>query len=128
MTAGVHSFARIAIAGAGALGSYYGARLALAGQDVRLLMRRHAAAVRARGLTLREKDGVRHLSSVAAFTRPEEIGPVDLVVITLKATANASIAGLLPPLLNERTSVLTLQNGLGNEELIASIVGAKRVL
>ncbi len=118
----------IAIVGAGAIGSYYGARLALAGNHVRFLMRSELAAVRGRGLTLREKDATRHLAPVAAFATSEEIGPVDLVVVTLKTTANAALASLLPPLLQADTAVLTLQNGLGNEELIASLVGAERVL
>lgn len=121
-------FSRIAIVGAGALGGYYGARLALAGQDVRFLLRSELAAVRARGLTLREKDATRHLARVAAFGTTAEIGPVDLVIITLKTTANGSLAALLPPLLHERTAVLTLQNGLGNEELLAGLIGADRVL
>jgi 2-dehydropantoate 2-reductase len=121
-------FSRIAIVGAGALGCYYGARLALAGHDVRFLMRSGLTEVRSRGLTLREKDGTRRLDRVTAFARPEEIGPVDLVIITLKATANASLPTLLPPLLGSRTAVLTLQNGLGNEEDIAALIGAERVL
>jgi len=124
----VSRISSIAIVGAGALGSYYGARLALAGSDVRFLMRGELAAVRERGLTLREKDATRHLAHVAAFATPAEIGPVDLVIITLKTTANASLASLLPPLLHGRTAVLTLQNGLGNEERIADLVGAERVL
>src|SRR3954468_783382 len=118
----------IAIVGSGALGSYYGARLALAGNDVRFLMRGELAAVRERGLTLREKDGTHHLENVAAFATPEEIGAVDLVFITLKTTANAELARLLPPLLGPGTLVVTLQNGLGNEENVASVVGEQRVL
>jgi len=77
---------------------------------------------------LREKDATRHLDHVAAFATAAEIGPVDLVIVTLKTTANASLPVLLPPLLGPRTAVITLQNGLGNEELIASLVGAERVL
>jgi 2-dehydropantoate 2-reductase len=118
----------IAVVGAGAIGSYYGARLALAGHDVRFLMRSDLARVRAHGLTLREKDATRHLSNVSAFGRVEDIGPVDLVVVALKTTSNAALPSLLPPLLHAHTAILTLQNGLGNEELIASFVGAHRVL
>ncbi len=121
-------FPRVAIVGAGALGSYYGARLALAGQDVRFLLRSELPAVRERGLTLREKDATRHLANVAAFGTAAEIGPVDLVIITLKTTANGSLAAWLPPLLQQHTAVLTLQNGIGNEELLAGLVGAERVL
>lgn len=120
--------ASIAIVGAGAIGSYYGARLALAGADVRFLVRGDLAHVRAHGLTLREKDAMRRLERVAAFATTAEIGPVDLVVVALKTTTNASLANLLPSLLGSETAVLTLQNGLGNEELIAGLVGAERVL
>lgn len=119
---------RIAIIGAGALGSYYGARLALTGLPVRFLMRSDLSAVRAHGLTLREKDATRRLEHVEAFATTAEIGEVDLVLITLKTTANAALAALLPPLIGANTIVVTLQNGLGNEELVASIVGEHRVL
>ena len=118
----------IAIVGAGALGCYYGARLTLAGSDVRFLLRSDLAHVRAHGLTLREQDATRHLPTVAAFATPEEIGPVDFVLVTLKTTNNAELPRLLPPLLGAHTAVVTLQNGLGHEELIASLVGAERVL
>ncbi len=117
----------IAIVGAGAIGSYYGARLALAGADVRFLLRSDLAHVRTHGLTLRERETTRRLARVAAFGSTMEIGPVDLAIIALKTTANATLATLLPPLLRPDTTVLTLQNGLGNEEAIAGIVGAARV-
>ncbi len=119
---------RIAIVGAGAIGCYYGARLALAGEDVRFLMRSDLDAVRAHGLTLREKDATRRLAPVAAFARADEIGPVDLVVVALKTTANGALPTLLPPLLKPDTVILTLQNGLGNEEFISALVGERRVL
>jgi 2-dehydropantoate 2-reductase len=118
----------IAIVGAGAIGCYYGARLALVGNDVRFLMRSDLEHVRAHGLTLRERDGTRRLERVAAFGTTAEIGPVDLVLVTLKTTANGALATLLPPLLHRDTVVVTLQNGLGNEELLAALVGAERVL
>jgi 2-dehydropantoate 2-reductase len=118
----------IAMVGAGAIGGYYGARLALAGADVRFLLRSDLAQVRAHGFLLREKDATHHLAKPAVFASPNDMGPVDLVIVALKTTANASLASLLPPLLHAGTAVLTLQNGLGNEELIASLVGAERVL
>jgi 2-dehydropantoate 2-reductase len=121
-------FRSIAIIGAGALGSYYGARLALAGADVRFLMRSDLDHVRAHGIVLHEKDATRRLEKPAVFAQPEKIGPVDLVIVTLKTTANTSLATLLPPLLGPHTAVLTLQNGLGNEELIAALIGGERVL
>lgn len=118
----------IAIVGAGALGGYYGTRLALAGNDVRFLLRSDLAPVRAEGITLRERDGIRRLERVAAFATTTEIGPVDVVLVTLKTTQHAALTGLLPPLLGADTLVVTLQNGLGNEERIAAQAGAERVL
>jgi 2-dehydropantoate 2-reductase len=118
----------IAIIGTGAIGGYYGVRLALSGADVRFLLRRDLAHVREQGFTLRERDGVRKLERVAAFGRTEDIGPVDYVLVTLKTTANAELPGLLAPLLGPQTRVVTLQNGLGNEEAMAAMVGGERVL
>ncbi len=102
--------------------------MALAGVDVRFLLRSDLSYVRAHGLTLRERDATRRLERVAAFATAEEIGPVDVVLVTLKTTANPSLATLLPPLVRADTVVVTLQNGLGNDEVLADIVGAERVL
>ncbi len=122
----VHS---IAILGAGAIGTYYGVLLGRAGADVRFLLRSDLDAVRQRGsMRIREHDRVSELRPAAVFGSAAEIGPVDLALVTLKTTANAELARMLPPLLGERTLVLTLQNGLGSDELIASLVGAERVL
>jgi 2-dehydropantoate 2-reductase len=117
----------IAVIGAGALGSYYGAKLARQGADVRFLMRADLDAVRRDGLTVREQ-GEEWSLPAQAFGSTPEIGPVDLVLIGLKTTANADLDRLIPPLLHERTLLLTLQNGLGNEELLAKRWGAERVL
>jgi len=124
----VAEFNSIAIVGSGALGTYYGARLALAGCDVRFLMRNDLAHVRAHGVKLVDDAGSHALFPVKAFGTTAEIGPVDLVFITLKTTVNYELARLLPPLLHDQTLVVTLQNGLGNEELLASLVGAGRTM
>ncbi len=68
------------------------------------------------------------LPQVQAFGSTEEMGPADLVIITLKATGNSALDALIPPLLAKHTSILTLQNGLGNEEFLAGRWGAQRVL
>ncbi len=117
-----------AIVGAGAIGLNYGVRLALAGSDVRFLVRGDPAPLRAQGLRVVEKTRTLELWPAAVFARPEEIGPVDVVLVALKTTANAELPRLLPPLVGPNTRVVTLQNGLGNEEQLAGIVGAERVL
>jgi 2-dehydropantoate 2-reductase len=102
--------------------------LAHSGGDVHFLMRADLDAVRERGLTIRTRGAEVHLPKVKAFATTAEIGPCDLVIIALKATANAALEELLPPLLHERTVLLTLQNGLGNDEFLAQRWGAERVM
>ena len=119
---------RIAVVGSGAVGCYYGGRLALAGNRVRFLMRRDLDHVRAHGLVVRSHLGDFDLPHVEACGDTHEMGPADLVLITLKATANPALETLIPPLLHEGTRLLTLQNGLGNEEFLAERWGADRVL
>lgn len=122
-------FPRIAIVGSGAIGTYYGARLALAGADVRFLLRGDLVAVQARGsLLIHEKDRTTELRPVQVFGATAEIGEVDLVIVTLKTTANAQLGGMLPPLLGPRTAIFTLQNGLGSDEHLAALFGAERIL
>ena len=118
----------MAIVGAGAVGLYYGARLAAAGEDVRFLLRSDHDAVKRDGIRVESVAGDLHLTDVQAFRTPQEMGPVDLVIIAWKATSNHLLAEVLPPLLHPGTQVLTLQNGLGNCERIAEITGAERVL
>jgi 2-dehydropantoate 2-reductase len=121
---------RIAIVGAGTIGTYYGARLALAGAEVHFFGRSGLAEMRSRGITLRDGGAVQSLppARTAVYDSTGEIGPVDLAIITLKTTANDRLAALLPPLLGPQTTILTLQNGLGADELLASLFGRGRVV
>lgn len=119
---------RYGIVGAGALGGYYGAKLARAGCDVHFLMRSDLETVRRDGLTVRSKDGDFHLPEVNAHGSAEEMGACDVVLIGLKTTSNAALPALIPPLLHPETALVTLQNGLGNEEFLAAHFGARRVM
>jgi 2-dehydropantoate 2-reductase len=112
-----------------AIVGYYGAQLARTGAGVSFLLRHDLAHVRAHGLRVRQPPaGDFTLQPVRAFGTTAEIGPVDLVVVGLKATANEALPRLLPPLLHERTAILLLQNGLGGDEFLARHFGAGRVL
>jgi 2-dehydropantoate 2-reductase len=103
---------RICIFGAGAVGSHFAVRLALAGHDVSCVMRGpHLAAVKANGLTLRVGEAKFH-ARVKASDDPATLGPQDLVISTLKATGVASLAGGLKPLLSAETPVIFAQNGI----------------
>jgi 2-dehydropantoate 2-reductase len=117
-----------AVVGTGALGMYYGAKLARSGVPVSFLARRDLDHLQKHGLQVRCPFGDFHLHPVRAFGKPEAIGPVDLVLVCIKTTANTDLRRLIPPLLGPDTVVCTLQNGLGNEELLASIAGPARIL
>jgi 2-dehydropantoate 2-reductase len=118
---------RIAVVGCGAVGSYYGAKLCRDGHDVHFLLRSDYDAVRRRGVQIRSPEGDFHVHPRCA-RQPAEIGPADLVLIALKTTANDKFPALLPPLVNPQTAVMTLQNGLGNEEALARLFPVTQIL
>src|SRR4051812_24870504 len=119
---------RTAVVGAGAVGAYYGAKLGYYGRDVHFLMRGDLRQVRRFGIRIRGKTENIRLAKVNAYSSTDAIGPCDLVLIALKATVNADLLKLIPPLLHDKTMLLTLQSGLGNEEFLAENFGAERVL
>ncbi len=119
---------RIAVVGTGAIGSYYGGKLAYHGDDVCFLVRSGFEEIKRLGIQVRGKKESFRLAKVRAYKTTEAIGPCDLVLIALKATNNDALPELIPPLLHENTALLTLQNGLGNEEFLARHFGAERVL
>ena len=118
---------KIAVVGCGAVGSFYGAKLARAGQEVHFLLRSDYEVVRRKGVFVQSQQGDFRVQPKCARL-PEEIGQADLVVIGLKTTANDQLSRLLPPLVDARTAVLTLQNGLGNEECLAALFPSKQIM
>jgi 2-dehydropantoate 2-reductase len=119
---------RIAVLGSGAVGGYYGARLAEAGHDVTFLARgAHLAAIRERGLTIQSSNGDAVVRA-RAEQDPARIGPVDLVLVTVKTYDNETALPLLAPMLGDSTAVLSLQNGVDSIDEVAAVVGASAVL
>jgi 2-dehydropantoate 2-reductase len=119
---------RIAIVGAGALGLYYGALLQRSGEDVHFLLRRDYDAITRHGLRIFSVNGDFALPRVQGYRASDEMGPVDLVLVGLKTFANDRLSELVGPLAGERTQILTLQNGLGNEEALAELFGEERII
>ncbi len=118
---------KIAIIGSGAVGIYYGARLATAGEDVTFLLRSDFDDVARDGFRIESVHGDFQLPRPQIAKSVTEIGKVDLVIIALKATANHLYEQIVTPLLGKETKILTLQNGLGNVELLAELFGKERV-
>ncbi len=119
---------RIAIIGSGAVGCYYGGRLAQHGHEVHFLMRSDYEQVKEHGLKITSHLGDFELPQVNCHRSTTEIGACDLVIIAMKATANEVLLKLLPPLLKEKTMILTLQNGLGSDDFLARHFGSAHVL
>ena len=119
---------KIAIMGAGGIGGCYGGLLAQAGFDVTLIARgAHLKAISEKGLKLLQPDGELTVD-VAATDDPSLVGPVDLVIFSVKAHQNAKAVPLIKPLIGSDTTILTIQNGVESADEIGEEYGAERVL
>ena len=103
------------IIGAGAIGGFYGARLAHSGQEVHFLLHSDYQFIKEHGLQVDSCDGSFHLDHVNAYQHPENMPKCDVVIVGLKTTNNRLLPELLPPLLHEHTVVVLIQNGIGVE-------------
>ena len=107
---------RYGIIGAGAIGGYYGAKLARAGQEVHFLLRSDYEYVRQHGLQGDSCDGSFHLTDLNVYLHTEDMPPCDVVLVCLKSVNNGKLQSLLPSLLHDHTLVVLIQNGIGVEE------------
>ena len=107
---------RYGIIGTGAIGGYYGAKLARAGQEVHFLLHSDYGYVKEHGLQVDSCDGSFHLADVNAYEHTEDMPPCDVVLVALKSVNNGKLQTLLPPLLHDHTLVVLIQNGIGVEE------------
>ena len=120
---------RFAIVGSGAVGGYFGAKLARNGQDVTFIARgAHLAAIRQQGLRVQSPKLGDFVVHAPADDDPARVGPVDAVMFTVKAYDNPTALQLLPPLIGPQTVVLTLQNGVDSVDDVAAAVGQGHVL
>src|SRR5262245_49082440 len=119
---------KIAIFGSGGVGGYFGGRLAAAGEDVTFIARgSHLAALRQEGLHIVSPIGNLDLPAVQATDRPQDIGPVDVVLFTVKLYDVDDAAASLKPMIGPNTVVITLQNGVDAMDMVAKHVGAHHV-
>lgn len=118
---------RHAVIGSGAVGSYYGGRLAAAGVPVEFFCRSDYSWLREHDLEVRSWQGDFRVR-LRVFNRTEEMVRADVILVALKAAGLEVLPGLLPPLIKPTTLVVCLLNGLGNEERLAEMVGPDRVI
>ena len=120
---------RIVIMGAGGLGSYFGARLAAAGNDVAFIARgAHLTAIREHGLRVESALGNLHLRDVAATDDPGTLSPADVVMIAVKLWDTEAAAEAVRPLVRPGTAVVSFQNGVSKDDVLTSILGREAVI
>jgi len=119
---------RIAVYGAGGVGGYFGGRLAQTGTDVHFIARgAHLEAITEHGLRVRSVEGDFRVK-VRATDDPAEVGPCDFVLLCVKTYDTDAAAARLEPLMGENTAVVSLQNGVENEEKLTRVVGEDHVM
>lgn len=106
---------KYAIIGTGAIGGYYGGKLAKAGNEVHFLLHTDYEYVKENGLQVDSCDGSFHLNQVNAYQTTADIPPCDVILVCLKSTNEHLLRNLLPPMIHENTVVVLIQNGIGLE-------------
>jgi 2-dehydropantoate 2-reductase len=120
---------RIAAMAAGAVGGYYGARLAAAGHDVFFIARgSNLAAIQKNGLTIKSVHGDMHLPKPNVTDDPARVGPVDIVLFAVKLWDTEKAADLTRPMVGPDTRVITFQNGVDSVERISAVLSAGAVV
>ncbi|MGE5217193.1 MAG: ketopantoate reductase family protein [Chloroflexota bacterium] len=119
----------IAVMGSGAVGGYFGAKLAEAGHQVVFIARgAHLEAMRRAGLRILSPDGNRHIQTAAFVASAAEVSAVDLVLFCVKSYDTEAAAAALGPLIGAGTLILSLQNGVDNPTKLAGLWGGERIL
>lgn len=113
---------RYGVIGTGAIGGYYGAKLAQGGQDVHFLFHSDYDYVREHGLRVNSGDGGFHLDHVNAYQDVRQMPKCDVVIVALKTVHEQMLREMLPPLLADDTVVLLIQNGMGMEQDVEQMV------
>jgi 2-dehydropantoate 2-reductase len=124
---------RIAVMGAGAIGGYFGAKLALSGQEVHFIARgKHLDELQRSGLRVESVDGDFAVApgpgGVLATADPAAVGPVDIVMFCVKSYDTEVAAEQLAPMIGPSTGVISLQNGIDNEEKLVARLGPDHVM
>jgi 2-dehydropantoate 2-reductase len=120
---------RIAIMAAGAVGAYYGVRMAAAGHDVFFIARgANLEALKTKGLKIESVHGDLHLPKVNVTDKPADVGPVDIVLFAVKLWDTESAAEQARPLIGPNTRLITFQNGIDSVERISGVLGADKVV
>lgn len=120
---------RIAVMGSGAVGGYFGAKLAAAGHQVAFIARgKHLTALQGSGLLVNSPNGDLAVRQAQFTDAPQQVGNVDLVLLCVKSYDTETAAEAIKPMVSDKTTILSLQNGIDNPQKLARVYGADRIL
>lgn len=120
---------RVAVFGTGGVGGYFGGQLAQAGMEVVFIARgAHLQAIREAGLVVESVKGGFHIFPARAESDPAAVGPVDVVLVGVKAWQVSEAAQAIRPLVGPETIVLPLQNGVEAADQLSAVLGAQHVV
>jgi 2-dehydropantoate 2-reductase len=120
---------RIAAMAAGAVGGYFGARMADAGHDVFFIARgAHLAAIEKNGLKIESVHGDLHLPKPNVTDDPAKVGPVDIVLFAVKLWDTEQAAEAARPLMGPDSRLITFQNGVDSLDRVSAVLGADRTV
>lgn len=119
---------KIIVIGTGAVGGWYAGLLALAGHEVHAVTPSDYRVIRERGLILRDRKTERTIKLSSASAQPQPVSGCDLIIVAAKSTANDTLPSTIKPLIEPKTILLTLQNGMGNVEAFLPIIPAERLV
>lgn len=119
---------RTVVIGAGGVGGYFGGMLAKSGKEVSFLeIGERLVALKQKGLTIRTPEGEFHVQ-IRASSEPEDLRPVDLIIVCVKSYHTEEVSKAILPIVTQSTVIISLQNGIDNEDKIAKIVGKEKTL
>lgn len=120
---------RIAVMGSGAVGGYFGAKLAATGHEVTFIARaKHLEAMKAGGLRINSPNGDLYIRNARFTADPQQVGAVELILFCVKSYDTESAAQTIRPMASDQTTILSLQNGIDNPEKLARIYRGRQIL
>lgn len=120
---------RIAVMGSGAVGGYFGAKLAAAGHEVAFIARgKHLAALQERGLKISNPNGDLNIRQAQFSAATQAVGMVELILFCVKSYDTETAAEAIKPMVSDKTTILSLQNGIDNPAKLAQFYRADRIL
>jgi 2-dehydropantoate 2-reductase len=120
---------RIAVMGSGAVGGYFGAKLAAAGHEVAFIARgKHLAALQESGLKVTSPNGDLNIRQAQFSAETQEVGKVELILFCVKSYDTETAAEAIKPMVSDKTTILSLQNGIDNPAKLAQFYSADKIL